>query len=160
MIIKIKKKDEIVFNCECSYFSLLNTKIVLWYNTSILTYEINKDTSVYVNWKLKKTFRDKYINQYNLKWKLIKTWESINEISLTLWIHCSSICASCKWKAYTANWFIWTYKWDEKVLLNALEKAKERQVLKWRTEEEKKAIYKEYQKNYYYNVLKNVRSII
>lgn len=63
-------------------------------------------------WKWKKYwlhFWSKKINQYNLQWNFIKSWDSLSRIKNELWIDSWSICKCCKWKNKTAWWYIWKY---------------------------------------------------
>lgn len=51
----------------------------------------------------------KKINQYDLEWNFIKTWDSFIEASLELGINRWNIWNCCRWKYKTAWWFIWKY---------------------------------------------------
>jgi len=64
----------------------------------------------YFSWRTWKLHhKSKAINQYNLEWKLIKTWESINLVMKTLWYDSSVICKNANWKYKTAYNYIWKY---------------------------------------------------
>lgn len=60
----------------------------------------------------KNHFLSKKVNQFSLKWELIKEWWSIADASKELWIKRSNIWSCCR-KIYwfkTAWWFKWEYK--------------------------------------------------
>lgn len=48
------------------------------------------------------------VNQYNLSWDYIKTWNCIRDIKRHLNI--DNISAVCRWRVKTAWWFIWKYQ--------------------------------------------------
>ncbi len=54
--------------------------------------------------------RQRKINQKDLQDKIIKTWESIKEASLTLNIQSSDINKCCRGKGKTAGGYKWEYK--------------------------------------------------
>lgn len=58
-------------------------------------------------WKL--NYNHKIINQYDLQWNFIKTWDSMSDASRQLWIKLSLICSCCRWYQKTSWWFIWKY---------------------------------------------------
>lgn len=61
-------------------------------------------------WKhWKENPQSKIVYQYNLKWELIKTFESAVECSRLLWLNRSSISNCCNWIQKTAFGFIWKY---------------------------------------------------
>jgi hypothetical protein len=51
----------------------------------------------------------KKINQYEIDWIFIKTWNCINDIQRELKIYRPNICKVCKWKRKTTGWYIWKY---------------------------------------------------
>lgn len=53
---------------------------------------------------------NKLVNQYDLEWNFIKTWNSMADINRELWIRISCICMCCKLKQKTSWGFIWRYK--------------------------------------------------
>lgn len=57
------------------------------------------------NWKVYRK-----INQFTRKWKLIKIWSNMQQITDELWIILQSISNNCRWKTQSAWWFIWKYK--------------------------------------------------
>jgi len=60
-------------------------------------------------WKLH--HNSKPINQYDLDWNLIKSWDSIMDAQRDLWIYNGNISACCKWKVKTS----WGFKWKHKL---------------------------------------------
>lgn len=58
------------------------------------------------------------INQYDLEWNYIKTWESAKEIEKKLKIKNSQICRCCKNENSTAGGYHWKYKRKEKNICN------------------------------------------
>ena len=76
---------------------------VLWNKTMFSVNHYNK-------WKFwKHNHRSKKINQYDLDWSFIKTWDSMMDIERELKIKNSNICACCKWRKKTYLSFIWKY---------------------------------------------------
>jgi len=58
-------------------------------------------------WKLwKNHFLSKKVNQYDLKWNLIKEWGSMSDVKRELWIY---VYYCCSWRLKTAGGFIWRY---------------------------------------------------
>lgn len=58
-------------------------------------------------WKFWKDNRkSKKINQYDLNLDFIKSWDCMNDVTRTIWIHQGSISSNCLWKQKTAGWFI------------------------------------------------------
>lgn len=54
------------------------------------------------------SFKQK-VNQYDLEWNFIKTWDCIKDIKRQLKLHIWHISSCCKWKCKTFWWFIWKY---------------------------------------------------
>jgi hypothetical protein len=52
----------------------------------------------------------KKVNQYDLQWNFIKTWDSQADANREYWIWNWAISSVCKWKQKTAWWFTWKYK--------------------------------------------------
>jgi hypothetical protein len=77
---------------------------VLWYKSY---FQINHP-SLWKFWKENKT--SKKVNQYDLNWNFIKTWDSIKEAWDTLKIYSTSISKCCKWKYKYTWWFVWKLK--------------------------------------------------
>lgn len=61
----------------------------------------------WVKWD--KNHLSKKVNQYNLNWDFIKTWNSLSEISKNIWIDQWNISACCKWRLKTTGGFIFKY---------------------------------------------------
>lgn len=59
-------------------------------------------------WKYSKC--NKEIIQYDLKWNLIKKWDSLMDANRELWFDTSSISRCCTWKRLTAYWYKWKHK--------------------------------------------------
>lgn len=59
------------------------------------------------NWKL--SHHSKKVNQYDLNWNLIKTWDWTRDIERILWFNHSWISANCRWAQKTSYWFKWKY---------------------------------------------------
>lgn len=83
-------------------------------NLEWVTYSENMRHSFDVLWNTVK--HNKQVNQYDLNWKFIKTWNSIIEAEKylkqyypTLWLTCSAIRKVLKWKWKTAYWYKWKY---------------------------------------------------
>lgn len=76
---------------------------VLWYKNNFQTNHPNK-------WKLWKNHHSsKKVNQYDLDWNFIKTWDCISDIKRKLWLHKWHISSCCTWKLKTSWWFIWKH---------------------------------------------------
>lgn len=60
--------------------------------------------------KWKENSRSKRVNQYSMNWEFIREWDSLWDITRTLWITTTNISAVCRWKWKSAGWFIWKYK--------------------------------------------------
>lgn len=69
---------------------------------------LRSPTSYWKNKKWKYHPSSKKINQYNLKWEFIKTWDWINDAARWLWISAPWILFSIQWKCKTA----WNFKWE------------------------------------------------
>lgn len=53
--------------------------------------------------------RSKKVNQYDLDWNFIKTWDSMSDIQRDLGINASYVCRCCKWQIKKSWWFKWRY---------------------------------------------------
>lgn len=75
---------------------------------SHLWYEIPK-YNLWKKWIL--NHLSKKVNQYDLKWNFIKTWDSFSDIEKELNIKHSNIWSCCMWKIWykSAWWFTWKY---------------------------------------------------
>lgn len=51
----------------------------------------------------------KKVNQYDLQWNFIKTWDCIKDIEKELEIRNECISRCCKWKYKTSWWYKWEY---------------------------------------------------
>lgn len=72
---------------------------VLWYKT----YIPNK-------WKFWKEHpKSKKVNQYDLQWNFIKTWDCMQDIQRNLFISQWWISSCCKWKLKTSGWYKWEF---------------------------------------------------
>lgn len=63
-------------------------------------------------WKFwKDNYLSKKVNQYDLDWNFIKTWDCMQEIQRELWISqwWISSCCNMKYNRKTAWWFIWKF---------------------------------------------------
>lgn len=80
-----------------SYKNLWNKSFFKNNNPSKWRFWINHHTS-------------KKINQYDLQWNFIKTWNCISDIQRELWVNNGNITSCCK-KSY---WYktSWWYKWE------------------------------------------------
>ena len=99
------KDNNIVDNLEwCSYSeNEIHKRKVLWFKN-------NFETNHPYKWlKWEKHFNSKKVNQYTLEWEFIKTWWSLSDITIWLWIATSNISKCCKWWYKTCWWFIWKY---------------------------------------------------
>lgn len=85
--------------------NIIHTFKVLW-NKSHFSYNHPK-TSLWKFWKDNPL--SKQVNQYDLEWNFIKTWDSIMDIQRELGISQSSIWQVYLWKNKKAGWFIWKY---------------------------------------------------
>ena len=64
-------------------------------------------TTSFWKWKFWKNHHSsKKVNQYDLDWNFIKTWDSMSDIEKQLWILQSKISLVCSWKRKTTWWFI------------------------------------------------------
>lgn len=87
--------------------NILHSYRVLWHkitkNHNFIKNHPNK-------WKFgKNNPKSKKVNQYDLDWNFIKTWDSIMDIKRQLWFNTWAICSNCKWLQKTTGWFIWKY---------------------------------------------------
>lgn len=84
-------------------------------NLEWCTYKENIYHCINILWKpvwyssIKRIFNTKKVNQYDLVWNFIKTWDSISIVSRKLIINNSNIRSCCRWKLKTAWWFKWKY---------------------------------------------------
>lgn len=92
--------------CTCS------ENIRHWYNTWLL--KTTKNNSFYSNhpdkwkfWKYNK--KSKKINQYDLEWNFIKTWDSWMDIYRELWFNRWNISSICRKWWWFSNWYRWEY---------------------------------------------------
>lgn len=51
----------------------------------------------------------KKVNQYDLEWNFIKTWDCMWDVQRELWIYQALISKCCLWKRNKTWWFIWKY---------------------------------------------------
>lgn len=52
----------------------------------------------------------KPVNQYDLDWNFIRSWDSISDAGRWLWINVWHVPSCCKWKKKQSLGFIWKYK--------------------------------------------------
>jgi len=79
---------------------------ILWYKQKNNIFQTNHPNK----WKFWKEHNSsKKVNQYDLEWNFIKTWDCIMDIERNLLIKHSNISACCKWKYKHSWWFIWKY---------------------------------------------------
>ena len=83
--------------------NILHSYRILWNKCGFQVINLNK----WKYWILHP--RAKKVNQYDLQWNFIKTWDCIRDIKRQLFFDNSSIIRSCKWKQKTAWWFKWEY---------------------------------------------------
>lgn len=89
-------------------------------NLEWCTYSENEKHSYRVLWKKpnktglwrkgKLHYKSKPINQYNLDWTFIKTFESLQEAAKNFNWNPSNIMCCCKWIYKTSYWYNWKYK--------------------------------------------------
>lgn len=61
-------------------------------------------------WRLwRDSWSARKVNQYTKEWEFIKTWWSISEVFVHLWIKAPNIVKCCKWERKTAWWYRWSY---------------------------------------------------
>ncbi len=61
-------------------------------------------------WKFwKDNILSKRVNQYDLDWHFIKTWECMSDIRRELWFNISKISSCCNWKQKSSKWFKWNF---------------------------------------------------
>ena len=66
--------------------------------------------SNFTKWKFWKLHhRSKKVNQYDLLWNFIKTWDSTMDIQRELWLNNWHISSCCKSQRKTTWWYIWKY---------------------------------------------------
>jgi len=88
--------------CTKSY-NMLHSFNVLWNKNNFQICHPNK-------WKIWiDNHRSKQVNQLDLNWLLLKTWWSINQAALNLWISPDNITTVCKLKRKSCWWFRWEY---------------------------------------------------
>lgn len=64
----------------------------------------------YMLWKLWKESKiSKQVNQYDLQWNFIRTWEWINFMCRITWFWVWNISSCCNGKIRTAYWYIWKF---------------------------------------------------
>ena len=56
------------------------------------------------------TYRFTIVNQYDLQWNFIKSWDSISDVYRLLWIYGWNISSCCKWRLKQTWGYIWKYK--------------------------------------------------
>lgn len=101
------KNDNRVENLEwCTASENINHSYKKLWHKNHLQYNHPKPTK-WLFWKLH--FNSKKVNQYDLQWNFIKTWDSTMDIQRILHIPNSNISRCCLWKRPTAYWFIWKY---------------------------------------------------
>jgi hypothetical protein len=77
---------------------------------SVLWHKNNFQTNHPSKWKFwKDNPRAKKVNQYDLNWNFIKTWDSARDITRELNYHYKNISACILWKTKTSNWYIWKF---------------------------------------------------
>lgn len=74
---------------------------------------ISKWKDHYLYWvKWKDSRYSKKVNQLDIDWNLIKTWDSLADVNRELWISQWNIVTVCKWKRNHTWWFKWSYYWQ------------------------------------------------
>ncbi len=84
--------------------NIIHSITILWKKTLFHT----NNPSKWMFWE--KSVTSKKVNQYDLEWNFIKTWWSVIDAEIELWIF--SISKVCKWKRKTAWWFKWSYLYN------------------------------------------------
>ncbi len=67
----------------------------------------NRNPSIWKFWILNKS--SKKVDQYDLEWNFIKTWDSMSNIWRELSLNISSISRCCSWKMSITWWYKWYY---------------------------------------------------
>lgn len=82
--------------------------MTVWEN-AIHSYDVLWNKNIYF-WKIWKDspFSIK-VNQYTMEWVFIKTWDSIADITRSIWIHNTNISKCCLWKRKTTWKYIWKF---------------------------------------------------
>ena len=63
--------------------------------------------SLWLFWK--KHWKSKKINQLDINWKLIKTWDWVLELCRETWFHQWNVSSCARWTRKIAHWFKWEY---------------------------------------------------
>lgn len=74
---------------------------VLWYKVS----DKHKKQCIHNNIK----YKSKKVNQYDLEWNFIKTWDSTMDVERELWVRHQTISKVCNWKRKKTWWYKWEY---------------------------------------------------
>lgn len=72
------------------------------------SYDILKRKKIGLFWEKNK--KSKKVNQYDLQWNFIKTWDSWHIASRNLNISQVNISKCCRWKQNTCGWYKWKFK--------------------------------------------------
>ena len=116
----VHHKDENPWNNEESNLQILCLTCHRWEHQNSWMYwkkhtkKAKKKMSI--NWSrpnLWKKWKDcifsKKVNQYNLKWEFIKTWDSLTSASKKTKTNINWIWRCCNWKRITSWWYKWEY---------------------------------------------------
>lgn len=80
---------------------------VLWFKNPFIFDNPGRKVNIWRLWK--KHHLSKKVNQYDLEWNFIKTWDSVSDIWRELKISKSNVWSCCLLKLKTAWWYKWEY---------------------------------------------------
>jgi len=79
------------------------------YNSWLMNHDFFKKNNP-MKWKIwNDNHFSKKVNQYDLKWNFIKSWDSLSDAKRELKVDAWSISHCCSWKYKSAWWFKWSF---------------------------------------------------
>ena len=105
----IDNKDVLVCHKDDNTLNNKVENIFLWTHKDNMV-DMSKKHRSWYQWKLWKLHPlSRQVNQYDLEFNFIKTWDSIMDIERQLWIINTWVVACCRWRSKHSWKFIWKY---------------------------------------------------